>query len=165
MTFNTSEKAISVFSHRGFSLVECLIATLLFIISCLGIFSLYQQQLRSTQALVNWHMADSVTSEKVRDLQAQTIGSLHGLGEVADNTGGALAAGQVEIDDATDITDMQRQWQVSTLRTGNLPLKQATITVAWSQGTTQGRVEQRVILWYPEKRRLPQLDAFNPVNE
>lgn len=160
-----SEKPNAVKNVRGFSLIECLVATVLFTISCLGIFSLYQQQILATRSLLSWHDAKNEALEKAHDLHAQALRSFSGMEAITNDVGGALAAGEFAIDGDGGMVNMQRHWRITDEKRDPLPLKLATVSVTFSHQGVSAVVEQRVILWDWEKHKLPPVAAFNPGRE
>lgn len=147
--------------HCGFTLVECLVATVLFTISCLGIFSLYQQQLLATQSLLRWHDADEVASAKALDLQAQVLESFNGIADIAADNGGKLAAGTTVIAGNSGSVTLQRHWQITKEKDAPQPLKLATVSVTFASNGVDAKIEHRVILWRPGEAPLPHTESLN----
>ncbi|WP_414827997.1 type IV pilus modification PilV family protein [Alteromonas sp. H39] len=148
--------------NRGFSLIECLIATLLFTLSCLGIFSLYQRQILATQSLVLWYDARNLATAKASDLYAQALQSHAAVAAIDTDTGGELSAGNLTINKDGRSIAMARHWQVTTLKTHPAALKLATITVSILPDEALGNVEHGVVLWHSGPAELPQVEDFNP---
>lgn len=147
---------------RGFSLIECMIATLLFTLSCLGVFSLYQQQIASTQALVQWHDARDIASEKASDLQNHLTDPHSTIADIDNDTGGVLAAGNTTLIRGGSRYSLQRHWRITTVKSEPTALKLASINVSLSTGKVTGDVTQHVILWQPGPPLLPRAEDFNP---
>lgn len=159
MTFNKAKTHQFV---KGFSLIESLIATLLFALSCLGIFSLYQQQIEVTQSLELWHDAKELASGKASDLHKQVINSHTAVADLVDDSGGELAAGQLTITKNGRRYNMQRHWQVTTVRPGAEAFKLVTISVSLSANKLKGAVIKRIILLQPDTRVSLRADDINP---
>ena len=150
--------------ERGFSLIECLVATLLFTLSCLGVFSLYQQQIASTQALVQWHVAKEIASAKASDLQKQLTDPHSTIADINDDTGGELAAGRTTITREERDYNLQRHWQVTTVKSAGSTLKLASINIALSTSKRTADATQHVILWQSVPPLLLRFEDFNPDN-
>ena len=103
---------------RGFSLVEVLIASLIIMLGVSGVVSLQSAYMRSDAQTSNRHAALRLAQNKFDDLrQFEAIESAAGIiayNDIADNTGGTIKPGQVDVTLGTDgeFHSFTRNWEV-----------------------------------------------------
>lgn len=151
----------SMHKARGIGLTECLIATTLFTVTCLGLLSLYQHQVSVSVSLATWRVAAHAADEKVTDILMSEAG---GFGALIDaDTGGVAPAGSLTHSPLAQFSGLTRHWRTAPV--SGIPyqdVRRFTVRMQWQvQHQTgsiarQGAVNSRPPLSMPAPRQ------FNP---
>ncbi|MCU7555727.1 hypothetical protein OCL06_14135 [Alteromonas sp. ASW11-19] len=152
---------VSMISSRGVGFTECLIATTLFTFTCLGLLTLYQQQISVSVSLATWRVAAVAADEKVTDI---LITEANGQGTlITADAGGTAPAGALNHVPVAQLSGLTRRWHTNPL--AGVSARDARVVVvvmSWqSQNQTGTLMRHRVINSRP-LIKLPRPAQFNP---